>query len=402
MKRLRAAIAILATSFSISALAAPQTGFRQLAVLRPSNSGPQDAFGYFVSISGNVIVASDNGPECVFVKPSKGWRNMTEFATLTASSGTVLQNVSINGNTVVASGRDGAAYVFVEPSSGWANMTETAVLTASDGSPLSAVAIDGNVILAGSPGATIGANQQGAAFIFVEPPNGWADMTQTAELSASDGVANDAFGIGVAISGATVAVGAPDATINSGGQFGQGATYVFSEPAGGWTNATETAKLTASDGTSDASLGYSMAISAGTIVAGAPSQSDPNGSVGGAAYVFVEPADGWVGATETGQLSPTNGVFDGTMGYSVSISGDLIVAGSPGALDINKRQLAYEFVKPAGGWKSMTQTLQQGPSKAPAYAEFGHSVSNNGTTVVVAAPGSVYTNYQGLVYVFGP
>ncbi|MGA8835113.1 MAG: hypothetical protein WB538_05730 [Candidatus Sulfotelmatobacter sp.] len=90
------------------------------------------------------------------------------------------------------------------------------------------------------------------------------------------------------------------------------------------------------------------------------------------------------------------------MGYSVAVSGKLVVAGSPGVLGIVKRQLAYEFLEPAGGWQNMTQTLTAGPNKAPAYAEFGHSVSNNGNTVVVAARGSVYTNYAGLVYVFGP
>jgi hypothetical protein len=90
------------------------------------------------------------------------------------------------------------------------------------------------------------------------------------------------------------------------------------------------------------------------------------------------------------------------MGFSVSISGNLVVAGSPGVLSITNRQLAYEFLEPSGGWHSMTQTTAEGPNKAPAYAEFGHSVSNNGSTVVVAAPGTVYTNSEGLVYVFGP
>lgn len=328
---------------------------------------------------------------------------MKQAATLTASDGTLLQYVSISGRTIAATGENGIGYVFAEPSTGWANMTETAKLTASDGSGLYAVGISGNTIVAGAPGAMIGSSQPGAAYVFVEPSGGWVDMTQTAELTASDGVTDDSLGYGVGISAGTIVAGAPDATISGeGNSYGQGAAYVFVEPAGGWTNATETGKLTASDGTSGANLGYSAAIEGNAIVAGAPSQYDPDGSIGGAAYVFVEPAGGWTTSTETAQLSPSNGILDGSLGYSVAISGKLVVAGSPGALGSVKRQLAYEFLEPAGGWQSMTQTLTEGPNKAPAYAEFGHAVSNNGSTVVVAAPGSVYTNYQGLVYVFGP
>ena len=49
---------------------------------------------------------------------------------------------------------------------------------------------------------------QGAAYVFTEPGSGWANMTQTAELTPSDGAADDKFGDSVAISGNTVVVGA--------------------------------------------------------------------------------------------------------------------------------------------------------------------------------------------------
>ena len=90
---------------------------------------------------------------------------------------------------------------------------------------------------------------QGAAYVFTEPGSGWANMTQTAKLTASDGAADDRFGDSVSISGNTVVVGAPNATV--GGNSGQGAAYVFTEPGSGWANMTQTAKLTASDGAAD-------------------------------------------------------------------------------------------------------------------------------------------------------
>ena len=49
---------------------------------------------------------------------------------------------------------------------------------------------------------------------------------------------------------------------------------MFSKPSSGpWINATQTAKLTASDGAETDELGYSVAISGSTIVTGAPMTS---------------------------------------------------------------------------------------------------------------------------------
>ena len=66
---------------------------------------------------------------------------------------------------------------------------------------------------------------KGAAYVFTEPGSGWANMTQAAKLTASDGAADDQFGQSAAVSGNTVVVGAICATV--GGNADQGAAYVF-------------------------------------------------------------------------------------------------------------------------------------------------------------------------------
>ena len=72
----------------------------------------------------------------------------------------------------------------------------------------SSVSISGNTVVVGAPDDTVGSNnQQGAAYVFTEPGSGWANMTQTAKLTASDGAAGDYFGHSVSISGNTVVVG---------------------------------------------------------------------------------------------------------------------------------------------------------------------------------------------------
>ena len=53
------------------------------------------------------------------------------------------------------------------------------------------------------------------------------------------------------------------------GNYDQGAVYVFTKPASGWADETQAAKLTASDGAVTGWLGYSVAVVGTTIAAGA-------------------------------------------------------------------------------------------------------------------------------------
>jgi hypothetical protein len=60
--------------------------------------------------------------------------------------------------------------------------------------------------------------------------------TQTAELTAPDGQTGDGLGFSVAVSGHTIVAGA---NARQGSDDGQGAAYVYTEPSRGWktTNA---------------------------------------------------------------------------------------------------------------------------------------------------------------------
>jgi hypothetical protein len=154
--------------------------------------------------------------------------------------------------------------------------------TAAAGDELgTSVGISGDIIVAGAPLANIRANTatngniaQGAAYVFVKPSGGWANGTETAKLTASDGAAGDELGTSVGISGDAIVAGAPLANIRANtatnGNIAQGAAYVFVKPSGGWANGTETAKLTASDGAAGDELGRSAAVSGNILAAGAP------------------------------------------------------------------------------------------------------------------------------------
>ena len=108
-----------------------------------------------------------------------------------------------------------------------------------------------NTMAEGSVGdgvqATVAAPHQTLADLPLLADSALSSATlQEAKLTASDGQTGDYLGWSVSISGNTVVVGAWGAMV--GGNFDQGAAYVFTESSSGWASMTEIAKLTASDG----------------------------------------------------------------------------------------------------------------------------------------------------------
>jgi hypothetical protein len=91
----------------------------------------------------------------------------------------------------------------------------------------------------------------------------------------------------VTVSGKTVVAGAPSA--GWGRILFQGVAYVFSTPATGWTNMTQTTKL-ASDGKASDTFGESVAVAGRTIVVGSFPLADV--LLSAKAYIFVQPPGG--------------------------------------------------------------------------------------------------------------
>ena len=418
MLRLRLAlVSMVFLGVTLLQAATPPVTLVQLAELTPSTRATNDWFGISIAVSGNTVVVGDfdanieqYGAVYVYVKPASGWTNMTQVAKLTSSDngqgfGT---SVAINGNTVVVGAANtsnfdaptagpGAAYVFVKPASGWADMTETAKLTASDGQPGDAfgvsVSISGPTIAIGAFFAvdSSGNSFAGKAYVFTRPSNGWlGNLNETAKLTASDSQLLNYMGASITVGGNTVVAGA------YGHNNFQGTAYVFVEPTGGWVSSTQTAELTASDGTGSADFGFSSAISGNTVLVGAP-----NAAAGkGAAYVFVEPAGGWTNMTQTAEMRAPNAVPGNGFGQSAAISGNLVVIGAPGTtVGGNSGQgAAYLFVKPASGWKNTIKASELTASDGAASDNLGVSASISGSTVVAGAPKS---STPGSAYLFG-
>jgi hypothetical protein len=336
---------------------APASGWahaRQVAILKAPGGQSEEAFGRSVAISGNTIVIgapdradggrAGQGVVYVFVKPASGWSHIAPPLRLTATRGQANEffgeSVAVSGNEVFVGAPDrkigrhtaqGAVDVFTLPRSRTAEPTQIAELTASDGKAGDAlgisVALSGQTVLAGADLHRFGTTQQGAAYIFVRPPDGWRSTHETAELTAGQGQAGELFGRIVAIWHDTAVVGAPD---NDGVTAEQGAAYVFVEPASGWAGSLDpTARLAASDPGKDDEFGGALAISGGVIAAGAPGHTTGERTEQGAGYIFAKPADGWDTATETDQLIASDGTEGDKLGLSIAISGATILLGSP-------------------------------------------------------------------------
>jgi hypothetical protein len=393
------------------------SSFVQLAELTPSARSNSDWFGISIAISGNTVVVGDfdlnietYGAVYVYVKPSSGWSNMTQVAKLTSSDngegfGT---SVAMSGNTIVVGAANtsnfnapaaspGAAYVFVKPATGWTDMTETAKLTASDGQPGDAfgdsVSVSGNTVGVGAFFASdsSGNSFAGRAYVFVRPQTGWTgSLHETAELTASDSQFLNYMGGSVAVTGNTLVAGA------WGHNNFQGTVYVFSKSEAGWSNMTQTAELSASDGKGSDDFGFSTAISGNTLAVGAVNAANSRG----AAYVFVKPTTGWTNMTQTAELRASNATQYDSFGQSIGISGNLVVIGAPAANVDNQTQgAAYVFAKPSTGWKNTTSAMELTASDGASNGSFGVAASISGTTIVVGAPAG---NSPGSAYVFGP
>ncbi len=395
-------------SFLVEFPTGPLATWSQQAKIVASDAAPNDHFGWYaLAVSGDTMVvgaiADDNaggvdaGSAYVFVRSGTTW---SQQAKLTASDAQPYdyfgRSVGVSGDTIVVGAAfddspsvadTGSAYVFVRSGTTW---SQQAKLTASDAAYQDhfgwSVAISGDTIVVGASNDYTTPGGGNAAYVFVRPAGGWSNATQTAKLTASDAEAGDYFGVSVAVYGDTIVVGA--FMDDNSGVYNAGGAYVFVRPGGGWADATQTAKLIPSDPDPVEAgwFGWSVGVSGDTIVVGAGADDIAGSTNVGSAYVFVRPAGGWSNATQTAKLTASDWAGMDDFGMSVGISGDTIVVGADAdstAAGVYSGS-AYVFVRPAGGWSDGTETARRTGSDAGGY-RLGTSVAVDGDTFAIAS-----------------
>lgn len=196
-----------------------------------------------------------------------------------------------------------------------------------------------------------------------------AARAQTTKLLASDGELLDRFGSSVAMSDATIIVGASRDSDNG---IDSGSAYLFNLGTGG-----QYAKLLASDGTEGNWFGHSVGVSGTTAVVGAP--GDGLHSFQGAAYLFSAST-----GIESFRLSSLDSIaITQSFGTSVATNGEVAAVGAPeGGPSNAHRGAVYLFDCLTGG-----QVDKLVASDAAVGRQFGASVALSASRIAVGSPG---------------
>ncbi|HTG45701.1 MAG TPA: choice-of-anchor D domain-containing protein, partial [Verrucomicrobiae bacterium] len=376
----------------------PETVLAQEAYLKAFNTAANDHFGSAVAISGDTLVIG---------APQESNHNLP------------------NGPSLANSG---AAYVFSRVGTTWAQQAYLKAFNADAQDRFGAtVAISGDTIVIGAPsedsngtgigtfveGANNDAADSGAAYIYIRQGTNWILQ---AYIKASNTGTLDHFGESVAVDGEKVVIGASGEDsnavgvngtgTNSNGFANSGAAYVFARTGNGWSQEAYL-KAPLSRQKVGYNFGRSVSIWENLIVIGAPGEaSDALGVDGdqiserapqsGAAYIFAYRNGLW---SHDAYLKASNTQPEARFGYSVGVSSNRVVVGSPseksparGVNDYAHQNdtsaltagAAYVFSRNATGW---TQQAYLKASNTDPFDGFGGAVSISGDTVVVGADG---------------
>jgi hypothetical protein len=400
-------IAAIAVCLAVSDTARAGTAWLQKQKLLASDGAAGDKFGYSVSTSGDSAIAgaqgdddngSYSGSAYIFKRDGTSWIQQAKLiASDGADSDSFGCSVSISGDLAIvgAEGDDdngsgsGSAYIFKWNGTSW---VEQQKLLASDGAAYDyfgwSVSISGDLAIVGAYGDDDNGSLSGSAYIFKWDGTSWVEQ---AKLLPSDGAAYDYFGWSVSISGDLAIVGAFYDDANG---VDSGSAYIFKWDETNWV---EQQKLLASDGAKGDEFGISVSISGDLAIAGAYG-NDANGSNSGSAYIFKWNGTGWIQQTK---LLASDGVADDLFGYSVSISGDLAIAGAYGDDDNGSLSgSAYIFKWDGTSWVEQQKLLA---SDGAAEDYFGYSVSISGDLAIAGAYlDGDNGNFSGSAYIFVP
>ncbi len=342
--------------------------------LTPGDAEDGDYFGKSVSIDGEYAIigapgkSSNQGFSYIFKRTGTVWTQMTKIGA--TGSNKLGWSVSIDGAFVImgaygTNSNRGKAHIYELVGTSWYGRGE---LTASDGADSDqfglSVAIDGDYAICGAPGHDLTSGGDGATYIFEKPTTGWADMTETQKITASDAAGGDGFGRSVSVDGDSAIVTAPD---NDGGGTKRGTAYIFKRGSSTWS---EDAKLLASDAANQDYFGWSGSVSSNKAIVGAYAEDNTNGVDAGSAYLF-----------EFVNQAPSNPIITGPTSGTAGTSYTYTFTST----DPDGDQLSYYV-----DWGDTTNTGWFGPFASGAAQTKSHSWSSQGTFTIKAKAKDVH------------
>lgn len=373
------------------------TTWTQEAYIKASNTGGGDQFGRSVALSGDTLAvgayledsngigvnsgaeadnsAADSGAVYVFTHTGSSWTQQAYIKASNTGAGDQFGfSVALDGDTLAvgavaedsnATGvggneaddsakTSGAVYVFTRTGTTWAQQAYIKASNTGAGDQFGiSVALDGDTMAVGAQmedgngtGVNSGAendnnaSNSGAVYVFTRTGSTW---TQQAYIKASNSGVGDEFGRSVALDGETLAVGAyrEDSNgtgVDSGAEADDsvtdsGAVYIFTRIGSTWAQQTY---IKASNASANNRLGYAIALTGDTLVAGSSGEDGDSTGIGGdqnnnsatdsgAVYVFTRTGTTW---TQQAYAKASNTGAGDQFGVSVALSGDTIAVGA--------------------------------------------------------------------------
>jgi len=269
-----------------------------------------------------------------------------------------------------------------------------------------AVAISGDLAVVGASCDDTLGHYSGSAYVFRFDGVSWIEEQK---LTASDGAAEDRFGVSVGASEDYIVIGAhmdDDAGQDSGSAY----LYRFDPNSLSWV---EQQKLLPDDGEPGERFGLAAALFGDTIVVGAYHDND-NGAESGSAYIFIrddagtpgDPSDDiWV---QHDKLLAPDGAAEDQFGFAVAISDDTAIIGARYDDDLGlSTGSAYVYRRDDGGtpgdplddaWYLEEKLV---PADGDDWSCFGNAVAIFGNTALLGAyvDDDIYID-GGSAYVF--
>ncbi len=305
-------------------------------------------------------------------------------------------SVAIDGNRIIvgAPGRDhyglddvGSAYVYSGSGTNW---FPDGSLYPQDGAAQdrfgTIVDIHGHHAVIGVPNDDDHGTSSGSVYVFRYDHFNWLFADK---LHASDASEGDAFGTGVAIDGATIVAGAP---ANVGVEWRHsGAIYVFEPYHYIWE---QSQRLTHENAGFFDHLGQSVDIADDHIIAGAPFALDK----AGIAIIYHQSGGYW---TQSAEISAADGSPHDKFGMDVAIDPGIAAVGAPLDDDLGAESGSmYVFNGSIDAWAQMAKHTA---SDGMAHDKFGNSVDADPGVVFTGAQNQDVLNTDaGAAYIYMP
>ncbi len=374
-------VVILACLFGITTANAQ---FNQTAKIVSANREGRAEYGTSVDIAEDFAIVGASretiasGAAYIYSKDSQGtWSYSQRLAATDPNEGAEYGGgvKFSNDFVVVAAGRAdvggtqraGALYVYDYQNNNWEFDTKLIASDMSNDAKLgmnpTSLDVEGNTIVGGAPGEN---GWVGSVYVFTKEAGTWSE---TQKILSPNPQGSDVFGVGVAISGDYIVVGANEVDGR------KGAAYVYLKNSGGTYDYVQT--LMASDAANDNFFGTSVSLSGDQMVIGAYGANMEQG----AAYVFEKDNQGtWLEVQKLNGNASTEGT---QFGWSTDIQQDYLVVSAPHIFGLEAGE-TYFYNRDSSGTWTEDQVIQGADTVGEDF--YGWSVAMNENQLIAGAP----------------